>query len=138
MSRLPGSQAGRHSALECASVQALLPSLLGARDRAPATLIDHVEHCLGCRAELARYRRLLRLLRSLETEQARLPEGSLAEVLAGVSLAAERHAIRSTLANRRLAYVAGLAVSILAASAIALVAYRHTAQGRAPEVEGAA
>lgn len=123
--------AGR-GVLECAAVQALLPSLLEGHDRAPGSVISHVEHCLSCRAELARYRKLLRLLRSLSGEQIRTSEGMLADAVSGLSLAAERHAVRSTLSKRRIAYLAGLVASIVTVSLLAgLVLRRSPRRGEA-------
>lgn len=115
----------RLGALECAAVQALLPSLLDRKEGAPGPVVAHVESCLACQAELARYRRLLRLLHSLAPERDGQFDGALAELFSDWSVAAKRQAIRSALTNRRVAYLSGLVVAIGAAGALGVVAVRH-------------
>jgi hypothetical protein len=81
------------------------------RAAAPSDVIDHVERCLRCQAEVARYRRLLRLLGQLRTEGLEPPCGTVSEILEAVSGAARRRAVRSALSNRRLAYLSGLVLA---------------------------
>jgi hypothetical protein len=75
----------------------------------------HVEHCLRCQAELVQYRKLLRAMRAMRTEVLEPAPGLLAEVLAGLEEAGERHAIRAILSGRRVAYLGGLAAATAAA-----------------------
>jgi hypothetical protein len=77
----------------------------------------HVEGCLRCQAELAQHRKLLKALRTLRTEVLTPAPGLVAEVLASLEEAGERHAVRSLLEGRRLAYVGGVAVASAAAAA---------------------
>ena len=78
---------------------------------------DHVEQCLRCQAELVQYRKLLRTLRTLRTEVLEPAPGLLAEILAQVEAAGERHAVRSLLSGRRVAYLGGLAAATAAGAA---------------------
>jgi hypothetical protein len=81
----------------------------------------HVERCLRCQAELVQYRKVLRAMRTLRTEVLEPAPGLLADILAGLEEAGERHAIRSMLTGRRAAYLGGLAAATAAASAGAIV-----------------
>src|SRR5271154_3944382 len=98
----------------CDEVAGMLPVILESRIGADPGFVDHVEHCLRCQAELARYRRMLRLLHQLSSDAIELPSGALQEVLDSVSRAAGRHAIRSALSGRRVAYASGLIAAIVA------------------------
>ncbi|MGH9245921.1 MAG: hypothetical protein ACRD29_16700 [Acidimicrobiales bacterium] len=81
----------------------------------------HIERCLRCQAELVQYRRLLRALRTLRHQLLEPNPGLLADILATISEAGERHAVRSMLTGRRVAYVGGIAAATAAASAGAVV-----------------
>jgi predicted anti-sigma-YlaC factor YlaD len=109
-------------ALRCEEVARLLPAILDNGELAAEEVVAHVEGCLVCQAELARYRRLLRLLAQLRLERPAVPEGLFEEVLESIGVAAERQLIRSALSHRRLAYVSGIVASGAAASVIVLVA----------------
>jgi hypothetical protein len=63
----------------------------------------HVERCLRCQAELVQHRKLLRALHSMRTEVLEPAPGLLADILAGLEGAGERHAVRSLLSGRRIA-----------------------------------
>jgi hypothetical protein len=89
--------------------------LLDARTR------RHAESCLRCQAELAQYRKLLRALRALRTEVLAPAPGLVDGVLAALEEVGERHAIRSLLQGRRVAYVGGIAAVATAAGAGAIV-----------------
>jgi hypothetical protein len=81
----------------------------------------HVEACLRCQAELVQYRKLLRALRTLRTEVLEPAPGLLPEILAYVEAAGERHALRSMLTGRRLAYAGGIAAAATAGAAGAIL-----------------
>jgi hypothetical protein len=81
----------------------------------------HVDSCLRCQAEMVQYRKLLRALRNLRTEVLEPAPGLLAEILAGLEEAGERHAVRSLLRGRRIAYVGGIAAAATAAGAGAIL-----------------
>jgi hypothetical protein len=81
----------------------------------------HVERCLRCQAELVQYRKLLKAMHAMRTEVLEPAPGLLADVLANLEAAGERHAIRSLLTGRRVAYVGGLAVAGAAGAAGAIL-----------------
>ena len=103
----------------CEEVTALLPALVdGEHDADPAAAL-HVETCLRCQAELARYRRLLRTLALLRTRYAEPTPGLLGETLAALTDAAEEGARRTLLSGRRLAYAGAIGGTAVAAGATA-------------------
>jgi len=77
----------------------------------------HVEGCLRCQADMVQHRRLLRALRSLRTEVLEPAPGLVAEIFTHIEAAGERHAVRSLLSGRRVAYIGGLAAATAAAGA---------------------
>jgi hypothetical protein len=81
----------------------------------------HVEACLRCQADLVQYRKLLRALHHLRTEVLEPAPGLLPEILATLEAAGERHALRSMLTGRRLAYAGGIAAATAAGAAGALL-----------------
>ena len=81
----------------------------------------HVDGCLRCQAEVAQYRKLLRALRTLRTEVLTPAPGLVSDVLLSIEQAGERHAVRSALQGRKVAYVGGIAVASVAAGGAALV-----------------
>ncbi|MBV9952365.1 MAG: hypothetical protein JO291_10475 [Acidimicrobiia bacterium] len=92
----------------------------------------HVERCLRCQAELVQYRKLLRTLRTLRTEVLEPAPGLLAEILANVEAAGERHAVRSLLSGRRVAYLGGLAAATAAGAGAAIVIATRSKRARLP------
>jgi hypothetical protein len=90
----------------------------------------HVERCLRCQAEIVQYRKLLRAMHSLRTEVLEPAPGLLADILANLEEAGERHAIRSLLSGRRMAYVGGLAAATAAGAAGAIVFATRTRRAR--------
>jgi anti-sigma factor RsiW len=117
--------------MRCDEVAALLPALVDGEARNLA-VERHVESCLRCQAELARYRRLLRTLQQLRTRYLEPAPGYLAETLVALEEVAERRVIRSALSGRRLAYAgAGTAVATAAATAAVLIA-RSRRRGALP------
>jgi hypothetical protein len=90
----------------------------------------HVERCLRCQAEMVQYRKLLRAMRSLRTQVLEPAPGLLADVLANIEDAGERHAIRSLLSGRRVAYLGGLAAATAAGAAGAIVYTTRTRRAR--------
>ncbi|MGH9072127.1 MAG: anti-sigma factor family protein [Acidimicrobiales bacterium] len=116
--------------VRCDEVSDQLAGILDGDIEAHPEVIDHVEHCLGCQAEMAQYRRLLRALHQLRLVVVEPPPGLLSEVVAQVGEAAERGAIRSALAGRRLAYLAALATAAGAAG-VAGAAVVLASRGRA-------
>ncbi len=114
--------------MRCEQVVDLLPQIMEGNEPADRRVVSHVESCLRCQAELARYRRMLKLLRQLRVEGPEPPPGVVGDILVAVEEAAERGAIRSVLTGRRMAYVGGLAVAAGAASvagAVVVMANRN-------------
>ena len=72
-------------------------------------------------AELAQYRKLIRVLRTLRDDALVPSESVVEEVLAYLEDATERHAIRSIHSGRRGAYLGGLAAATAAGAAGAIV-----------------
>jgi hypothetical protein len=102
--------------LSCSDVADVLAGVVdGSADLSPQQA-GHVEACLRCQADLARYRRLLRLLRSLGSDGVanHLDETLLRHLDAA---AASRHPQLA----RRAAYVGGVVVATAASAAGVLV-----------------
>ncbi|MHB1487654.1 MAG: anti-sigma factor [Acidimicrobiales bacterium] len=74
-------------------------------------VVSHVAACLRCRAELARYRKLMHLLHQTRHITPAPPAGLITELLDGLESAARRGMIRSALQRREtgMAAAAGLA-----------------------------
>ncbi|MGH9184919.1 MAG: hypothetical protein ACRD0U_03730 [Acidimicrobiales bacterium] len=90
----------------------------------------HVERCLRCQAELAQYRKLLRALATLRTEVLEPAPGLLADILTAIEGAGERHAVRSILSGRRVAYLGGIAAATAAGAAGAILLASRTRRQR--------
>ena len=110
----------------CEEVTTLLPGMVdGDLDVDPAAL-QHVETCLRCQAELARYRRLLRGLGALRTTYLEPAPGGLAQTLNALAAEGERRVARSILSGRRVV-VAGAAIggaAVAGAATAAVIAAR--------------
>lgn len=128
----PGRLKGSAATLVCAEVAAELPALLDEDRTAPHRLSSHVDTCLRCQAELARYRRLRRHLRQLRSAEIELPPGIVSDVLAAIEQAAKRSALRSALAGRRVAWGAVVALA-LAGAAASMLAGLSQGRGRRGE-----
>lgn len=84
----------------------------------------HVESCLRCQAELARYRKLLRTLRTLRADVFDPGPGFVSDVLSSLEDAGERHLLRSLLSGHKVAYVGGLALASAGAAGALVIASR--------------
>jgi predicted anti-sigma-YlaC factor YlaD len=111
----------RPHAVSCEQARDALPGILDGGSPATGAVVEHVEWCLACQAEVARYHRLLRMLRQLRTTEVAVPPGIVGDVLASIEVAANRRAIRSILAGRRLAYAGAVVAGAGAAAALVLV-----------------
>jgi hypothetical protein len=100
----------------CEDVADLLPGMVDGAHTADKRAQRHVESCLRCQAELARYRRLLRALRQLRGDLVNPGPGLLAEILAGLEEPGEPASVR-IVNGRRAAYLGGVAVATAAAGA---------------------
>ena len=126
----------RFEPVTCDSVAKMLPEVLDNDKQASRPVLDHVESCLRCQAELVQYRKVLKALRHLRTEVLEPAPGTLTSILAGLEAAGERGAIRSLLAGRRAAYVGGLAVAAGAAGAAGALVIAHRARDRRMRLAG--
>jgi len=104
--------------MRCDEVARLLPETV---EGMPVDLVmqTHIESCLRCQAELARYRRMLRALQQLRTRFLEPSPSLLAQTLAALEEAGERHAVRSLLSGRRLAYAGAIGGAALATAGTA-------------------
>ena len=119
--------------MPCDEIRPMLAGVVDGSDRLDRAQRRHVETCLRCQAELARYRRLLRGMASLRLQVAPAPPGLLGDVLAGLESAGERGAVRTTFAGRRAAYLGGIAAATAAAGAgAAIVLVSRNLRGRVP------
>ena len=86
--------------VSCAEVAHALPSILDGEFAAADAIVEHVGTCLCCQSELARYRKLLRLLNQLRAHRVEPPPGAVADILDALDAleqAAQRqgHSLRS-------------------------------------------
>lgn len=108
--------------MRCDDVTPMLPALVDGDAAAAPVSADvqaHIDSCLRCQAEMARYRRLLRTLAMLRVRYAEPTPGLLGDTLAAITDAAEEGARRTLLSGRRLAYAGAIGGSALAAGATA-------------------
>lgn len=99
----------------CDEIAILLPEAVDSAEPVALGVQRHIESCLRCQAELARYRRMLRGLQLLRTQYLEPAPGMLAATLASITAASERRAVTSLLTKRRLAYAGALAGAVAAA-----------------------
>ena len=111
--------------MRCEEVALLMPSTLDHDAPVALPVQHHVESCLRCQAELARYRRMLRGLQLLRTHYLEPAPGLLGQTLAVIGEAGEQHAIRSLLSKRRLAYAGAIGGTLAAAGAAAALVAVH-------------
>ncbi len=103
--------------MRCDDVALLLPEAVDGDTPVALPVQRHVESCLRCQAEVARYRRMLRGLQLLRTQYLEPTPGVLSQTLNALGEASEQRAIRSLLSGRRLAYAAGVGGALAAATA---------------------
>jgi hypothetical protein len=118
------------SPVRCEDVALILPRAVDVGEPVDLSVQQHVNTCLTCQAELARYHKLLKALRHLRTQYIVPAPGTLAQTLAALQESQERQAIRSILSGRRGAYLGalgGAAVAAGAAAAAVVVAKRRSA-----------
>ncbi len=92
----------------------LAPKFAGAVDddiKLSAAERTHVDSCLRCQAEVVSYRKLLRAMHSLRTQVIQPTPGVLAGIFDRLGENAERHAVRSLLTNRKVAYGGAIAIA---------------------------
>jgi len=114
----------------CHEVSGRFPAIIDGSEALDRDAQRHIDSCLRCQAELAQYRRVLRTLRSLRTDVLEPTPGLLASVLNSVGETGERHAIRSLVTGRRVAYISGLAATAAGAGAAAVVLATRSRRSR--------
>lgn len=107
--------------MQCDDVARLLPETVDGSTPVDLSVQSHIEACLRCQAELARYRRMLRALQQLRTRYLEPSPTLLAQTLAALEEAGERQAMRSLLSGRRLAYAGAIGGAVAAAAAATTV-----------------
>ena len=116
--------------MRCEELAEVLPGVADGTTIADRAARRHVDRCLRCQAELVQYRKLLRALHSLRTEVLEPAPGLLPGILASIEAAGERHALRSMLTGRRVAYAGGIAAATAAGAAGALLYATRTRRTR--------
>jgi hypothetical protein len=114
--------------MRCDDIADFLAAAADGTAVADLTARRHIEHCLRCQAELVQYRKLLRALSTLRSEVLEPAPGLVTDILAMISAAGERQAVRSMISGRKVAYLSGLAAATAAASAgaaLLVVRNRH-------------
>ena len=86
--------------MQCEDVARILPEAVDRGTAVEDSVQRHVETCLRCQAELARYRKMLRGLHLLRTRYLEPTPGLLAQTLATIEVAGEREARRAILSGR--------------------------------------
>ena len=122
--------------MRCDDVAKLLPAAVEHNAAVEPSVQRHIESCLRCQAELARYRRMLRGLQMLRTRYLEPAPGLVAQTLAAIEEAGEREAVRSILSGRRLAYAGALGGAAVAATAATAAMIVHRARRRTVSVSG--
>ena len=116
--------------MRCDQVADRLPAAAEGVEELDPAARRHVERCLRCQADAVQYRKVLRAMRALRTEVLVPAPGLVPEILATISEAGERQAVRSLLRGRRAAYLGGLAAATAAAGAGAVVLTIRNRRGK--------
>jgi hypothetical protein len=117
--------------MPCDAVAAALPGLIDGTGRLDRTGRRHIEGCLRCQADLARYHKLRRTMRSLAAQELAPPAGLLESLLAAIE-DADGVSRRRALAGRRATYVGGIAATAAAGAGAAIVLVSRGRRGRLP------
>src|SRR5207245_7774582 len=76
------SRSGEVSPVRCEDIALILPRAVDVGEPVDLGVQQHVNTCLACQAELARYHKLLKALRNLRTQYVTPAPGTLAQTLA--------------------------------------------------------
>lgn len=122
--------------MQCDDVARILPEAVDRGAAVEDSVQRHIDSCLRCQAELARYRKLLRGLQLLRTRYLEPAPGLVAQTLAAIEEAGEREARRAILSGKRVAYASAIGGAAVAAGAAATVVIVHRARRRAIPAAG--
>ncbi|MET0626847.1 MAG: hypothetical protein ABW033_00135 [Acidimicrobiia bacterium] len=118
--------------MQCDEVARLLPEAVESSHAVDQSIQLHIDTCLRCQAEFARYRKMLRGLHMLRTRFLEPSPGVLAQTLAAIEAAGEREARHAVLSGRRLAYAGAIGGAAVAAGAATAVMIVHRSRRRVP------
>ena len=110
----------------CEAVAEMLPSLADADGRAKRRVRAHVEHCLRCQAEVASYRRMLRMVRALRADAHPPAPGTLAVLL--TALDSESDSDESFPTARVLLLGGAIVAAVIVVGATGAVLWVHRAR----------
>jgi anti-sigma factor RsiW len=122
--------------MQCDDIARILPEAVDGGVAVEDSVQRHIDSCLRCQAELARYRKMLRGLHLLRTRYLEPAPGLVAQTLALIEEAGEREARRAILSGRRIAYASAIGGAAVAAGAAATVVIVHRARRRALPAAG--
>ncbi len=122
--------------MQCDDVARILPEAVDGGVAVEDAVQRHIDTCLRCQAELARYRKMLRGLQLLRTRYLEPAPGLVAQTLALIEEAGEREARRAILSGKRIAYASAIGGAAVAAGAAATVVIVHRARRKALPVAG--
>jgi hypothetical protein len=98
--------------VRCEDVALILPRAVDVGEPVDETVQHHVNSCLTCQAELAKYHKLLKALRTMRHQLLMPAPGTLAMTLAALQESQERRAIRSLVTGRRGAYLGAIGAAV--------------------------
>ena len=110
--------------MQCEQVHELLPVVIDGDER-HLDVEFHIETCLRCQAEVARYRKLLRAMSMLRTRYLDPNPAGLAQALAGLESELERSVVRAALSGKRLAYAGAIGGTVATAATVAAFVARN-------------
>lgn len=117
--------------MRCEDAAKHLTKVVDGSDALPRDVAAHVEHCLRCQAESARYRRVARTMRQLRSQVAAPGPDLSSEILEWIHSAEEAGMVRAS-RLRRTVYVAAAATAATAGAAGAIVLASRSRRGRLP------
>src|ERR687883_226925 len=105
------SRSGEVLLVRCEDVALILPRAVDVGEPVDEAVQHHVNSCLVCQAELARYHKLLKALRTMRTQLVTPAPGTLAMTLAALQEAQDRRTNPSLWTGRRRSiknYISGI------------------------------
>lgn len=102
--------------MQCEDVRSLLP-VMGHDAPVDLQAQRHIETCLGCQAEVARYQKMLRALGELREVRLHAPSGLLDDTLAGIG----GPSVIRVMSSRQKAALAGALGAVAAGAAATAV-----------------